>query len=61
MEPKLRLSDQLSDKLLFGIRAAVRKLVEQSALQNRSLVVLVNEKHCEVPAKELLKNYKVSD
>lgn len=54
MDSKQRLSDQLSEKILTGIRKAVAKLVERKAAENGSLVVLVNNRPCEVPAKELL-------
>ena len=58
MESKHRLSDQLSDRILEGVRKAVHKLVERRAAENSTLVVLVNGKPTEVPAKDLLKKKK---
>jgi hypothetical protein len=45
----------LRSKIIAGIRKAVRNLVERKAAENGTLVVLVNGKPAEVPAKELLK------
>jgi hypothetical protein len=58
MDSKPRLSDQLSDRILSGIRKAVKNLVERRAAENAKLVVLVNGKPTEVPAKELLNRKK---
>ncbi len=55
MDSKQRLSDQLSEKILSGVRKAVQKLVERKAAENSTLVVLLDGKPCEVPARELLK------
>jgi hypothetical protein len=53
---KLNVSE-LSDKVLIGIKKAIRKLIETSAASNRELVV--GDKHGNfksVPAKDLLKD-----
>jgi len=47
-----------SEKVLFGVKKALRKLAEESALKNESLVVKVGNEIKEVPAKELLKTLK---
>lgn len=47
-----------SEKVLFGIKKALRKLAEESAIKNESLVVKVGDEIKEVPAKELLKTLK---
>lgn len=47
--------DELSAKVLLGLQKAIRKLVETSAAEDRSLVVKVNGEIKTVPAKELLK------
>ena len=48
-------NNQLSDKLLQGIKTAVRKLVEKSAVNNESLVVRDNDGIVkDIPAKEIL-------
>ena len=53
--PKL---DELGEKLLYGINKALRKLVEETAAQNESLVIGdINGGSKLVPAKELLKNF----
>ena len=54
MKSSHRLSDELSDRILRGVRKAVQKLVERRAAENGTLVVLVNGKPTEVPAKDLL-------
>ncbi|MBS1774906.1 MAG: hypothetical protein JSS64_01345 [Bacteroidetes bacterium] len=54
MEAKSRLSDQLSERILSGIRKAVKQLVERRAAENGTLVVVVDGKPSEVPAKKLL-------
>ncbi len=58
MGSEQRLSDQLSEKVLAGIRKAVRKLIERRAAENSTLVVLVDGKPAEVPAKDLLEKNK---
>lgn len=58
MESKHRLSDQISDRILEGVRKAVHKLVERRAAENSTLVVLVNGKPAEVPARDLLNKKK---
>jgi len=48
--------DELADKVLIGVRRAVRKLVETAAANNRNLIVAdKNGNPQSVPAKELLK------
>lgn len=48
----------LSDRVLLGIRKAMRKLVEDKAASNKSLVVSVGDEIKRVPAKDLLKTLK---
>jgi phage gp16-like protein len=53
---RVNISD-LSDKVLRGLKKALRKLVETSAANNRELVI--GDKHGNfksVPAKDLLKD-----
>lgn len=45
---------ELSRKILFGMRKAIRKLVEESAALDRSLVISENGEVKSVPAKDLL-------
>jgi hypothetical protein len=49
--------DEIADKVIEGVNKAIRKLVETSAANNKSLIV-GDEKggFKSVPAKELLKN-----
>lgn len=47
-----------SEKVLFGVKKALRKLAEESAIKNESLVVKVGDEIKEVPANELLKTLK---
>jgi len=58
MEANQRLSDQISERILTGMRKAVQKLVERRAAENGTLVVLVDGKPANVPAKELLQKNK---
>jgi len=51
---KLELSE-FSEKVMIGLKKAMRKLVEESAAQDRSLVVKIDGEIKKVPAKELLK------
>jgi len=44
-----------SEKVLLGVRMANRKLVEEAAAKNRSLVVKRNGVIVTIPARELLK------
>lgn len=44
-----------SEKVLFGVRKALRKLAEESATRNESLVVKVGGEIKEIPAREVLK------
>jgi hypothetical protein len=46
--------DELSEKVILGLQKALRKLVETSAAENRSLVVKINGEIRKVPAKDLL-------
>jgi len=48
----------LRNKIISGIKKAARKLVEQCAAENSTLVVLVNGKPCEVSTQELLNKKK---
>lgn len=51
--------DNLSNKILKGMKEASRKLVEESAANGRSLVISVDGEVRKVPAKDLLP--RVSD
>ena len=44
-------------KAMLGLQKAIRKLVETSAAENRSLVIKENGEIKSVPAKELLKRF----
>lgn len=48
----------LSDRILLGMRKAMRKLVEDRAAKDKSLVISVGDEIKRVPAKELLKTLK---
>jgi len=54
METNKSEFDELSDKILEGMAEASRKLVEESAITRRSLVISENGEVKRVPAKELL-------
>jgi 20S proteasome alpha/beta subunit len=55
MEDKKLSLDELSEKVLEGMRKAIRKMVEKKAANNGSLVIGDNKGGFkEVPAKELL-------
>jgi hypothetical protein len=54
MEANKSEFDELSDKILQGMAEASRKLVEESALAGRSLVISENGEVKKVPAKDLL-------
>ena len=50
--------DEFTEKILFGIRKAVRQLVEKSAANDESLIIGDGKGNFgPVPAKELMKNY----
>lgn len=52
---KLRFNE-LSEKILLGLKIANRKLVEKTAAENGSLIIGNIDGSCkDVPAKELLK------
>ncbi len=57
MQNKQTNIDTLSEKVMLGLQKALRKLVETSAHENRSLVVKINGEIKKVPAKELLKTF----
>ena len=46
--------NELSEKVILGLQKALRKLVETSAAEGRSLVIKVDGEIRKVPAKELL-------
>jgi len=52
---------ELFAKIITGMEMASRKLVEESALQDRSLVISVNGEIKTVPAKELLSQISKKD
>jgi hypothetical protein len=59
MNNKEKELTELSDKIMQGMRKAMRKLVETSAAQNKKLVVGDNNGNpISVPAKDLLKTLK---
>jgi hypothetical protein len=58
IESKKKEWDDLSERIIFGVRKAVRKLVEESAANDESLIIGDGKGNFgPVPAKELLKNY----
>jgi hypothetical protein len=48
---------ELSGKVLQGVKAASRKLVEESAILGRSLVIYRDGEIRKVPAKDLLSTF----
>ena len=50
-----------ADKVLYGLRKALRKLVEESAANGESLVIKRDGEIKEVPAKDLLKTLPKED
>jgi hypothetical protein len=48
---------ELSDRILQGIKESSRKLVEESAVKDRSLVIYIDGEIKKVPAKELLSKF----
>ncbi|MFC3356132.1 hypothetical protein [Sphingobacterium zeae] len=46
----------LAERIRLGVQKALRKLAEESAAKGESLVVKVDGKIQEIPAKELLMN-----
>lgn len=52
-------STELSDKFMYGLNLAIKRLVEKRALEDRTLIIADKDGNIkEVPAKELLKNYE---
>lgn len=52
---EINSESSFTDKIMFGLRIALRKMTEEAALHNRSLVIGNNDGTFElVPAKELL-------
>lgn len=47
--------NSFTDKILFGVQKALRKLAEEAAAKDESLVVKIDGEIKDVPAKELLK------
>lgn len=47
--------DSFTDKILAGVQKALRKLAEEAAAKDESLVVKIDGEIKDVPAKELLK------
>ena len=56
MSPKQE-NYELYMKIQAGLKLAVRRLYEQKAANNESVVISVNGEIRHVPAKDLLKNY----
>ena len=50
-----------SEKVLFGVQKALRKLAEETAAKGGSLVVKIDGEIKDVPAKELLKTLPKQD
>ena len=51
--------DETAEKILAGVRKAVRQMVEENALKNETIVIGESDgtvRH--VPARDLLKKYK---
>ncbi len=61
MESNQPQPSELFSKILEGMRKASRKLVEESAMRGRSLVISVNGEVKRVPAKELLSQVSEQD
>lgn len=47
--------NSFTDKILYGVQKALRKLAEEAAAKDESLVVKIDGEIKDVPAKELLK------
>jgi hypothetical protein len=57
MNDKVNIENiNLAEQIRLGVQKALRKLAEESAAKGESLVVKVDGKIQEVPAKELLMN-----
>ncbi|MGJ1483176.1 hypothetical protein [Sphingobacterium multivorum] len=57
MNDKVNIENiNLAERIRLGVQKALRKLAEESAAKSESLVVKVDGKIQEVPAKELLMN-----
>jgi len=57
MNDKVNIENiNLAERIRLGVQKALRKLAEESAAKGESLVVKVDGKIQEVPAKELLMN-----
>lgn len=50
-----------SDRVLYGVQKALRKLTEETAIKGGSLVVKIDGEIKEVPARELLKTLPEQD
>jgi hypothetical protein len=58
IEQKKVEPSEFAERIIFGVRKAVRQLVEKSAANDESLIVGDGKGNFgPVPAKELLKNY----
>jgi hypothetical protein len=53
--PATPLDGSFSERVLYGIQKAMRKLAEETAAKGGSLVVKIDGEIREVPARELLK------
>ncbi|WP_293901733.1 hypothetical protein [Sphingobacterium sp. UBA5670] len=57
MNDKVNIENiSLAEQIRLGVQKALRKLAEESAAKGESLVVKIDGKIQEVPAKELLMN-----
>ncbi len=50
-----------SDRVLYGVQVALRRLAEETAIKGGSLVVKIDGEIKEVPARELLKTLPEQD
>jgi hypothetical protein len=62
MKPKTQNLDEFSKKIIFGVRKAVHKMIEERAKIGEVVMVGDGEEGFKyVPAKELLKSIKKSE
>lgn len=59
--PTFPSDTSFSEKVLFGVQKALRKLAEETAAKGGSLVVKIDGEIKDVPAKELLKTLPKQD
>lgn len=59
--PALPTNASFSERVLFGVQKALRKLAEETAAKGGSLVVKIDGEIKDVPAKELLETLPKQD